>query len=225
MENYHIGKRNVSHRKRYMVLASISVIVIAAGVVVARNFIKADTTISPPPPAVITKVTATDGPTRRFNEGSFTISLPTDWVFVSHQTAAYNIYSWHNGRADPGVQQLQIYLDTIPANLGVNRVLPVQAEGNHIVPTEVSDTCADFTGDKVPGSPTTPAKWEDINFLCDLANYERDVVGTSSAQGINTVTLTGPTTGTHKLFFAYTDNSATPDFTIFTDAVQSFRLK
>jgi hypothetical protein len=58
-----------------------------------------------------------------------------------------------------------------------------------------------------------------------VANYERDVVGTSSPQEINTVTVTGPSTGTHKYFFVYTDNSAEPDYTIFTDALQSFKAR
>jgi hypothetical protein len=151
--------------------------------------------------------------------------LPSDWKFISHQTSVYDIYTWHNTKTDPGVEQLQVYFDTIPPSLGVNRVLPVQANADELTPTTVSDTCANFTGNKVPGSAKTPAKWDGINFLCDLANYERDVVGTSSSAGINTVTLTGPATGAHKLFFTYTDNGATPDFTIFTNAIQSFRLK
>jgi hypothetical protein len=116
-------------------------------------------------------------------------------------------------------------VDTIPTNIGVNRVLPVQGEGSRVIPTTVSDTCADFTGDKVPGNQNTPAKWGGIDFLCDLANYERDVVGTSSSDGVNTVKVTGATTGTHQIFFTYTDNGATPDFTIFVNAVTSFRMK
>ncbi|HEY1835416.1 MAG TPA: hypothetical protein VGG13_01190 [Candidatus Saccharimonadales bacterium] len=226
MESYRFGKRQLSHRKRYAVLLFVLIVLIAGGIFAAKHYFTSDTVISSPPPAVVSRVTATYGSTKRFNEGIFTISLPADWVFVSHQTAASNIYTWHNtAGGDPGVEQLQIYVDTIPANLGVNRVLPVQGNGNRVIPTEVSDNCADFTGDKVPGLPATPAKWDNINFLCDLANYERDVVGTSSSDGINVVKLTGVTTGRHNLFFAYTDNGSTPDFTIFTNAIQSFRLK
>jgi hypothetical protein len=225
MESYRLGERQVSHRKWYVLVPVILVALVAGGIVAGDHFLKANTSLGPAPPPVTTHITAADGATKRFDEGTFTISLPADWKFVSHQTAVYNIYTWHNTKVNPGVEQLQVYLDTIPTTLGVNRVLPVQAAGDHVVPTSVSDTCADFTGDKVPGSERTPAKWENVNFLCDLANYERDVVGTSSAQGVNLVKLTGATTGRHNFFFTYTDNGPTPNFTIFTDALQSFRLQ
>lgn len=225
MESYRLGKRHVSHRKRHVVVFLVVLILIAAGAIAVKTYFKPDTTISAPPAPVSTKVIDSNGGTKHFDEGIFTISLPADWKFVGHQTASYNIYTWHNTKTNPGVEQLQIYLDTIPASLGVNRVLPVQGNGNRVVPTEVSDNCANFTGNKVPGPENTPAKWDGINFLCDLGNYERDVVGTSSSDGINIVKLAGSTTGHHNLFFAYTDNGPTPDYTIFTDAVQSFRLK
>jgi hypothetical protein len=224
MESYHLGKRQVSHRKLKLLALAIVLILVAIGGVMAKLYLRANTVIDPPPPPVTTQITGNNEATKHFDEGIFALDLPKDWVFSGHKTGQYSIYSWHNTKTNPGVEQLQIYMDTIPSDLGVNRVLPVQGESNRAVPTTVSDTCANFTGNKVPGSPTTPAKWDNIDFLCDLANYERDVVGTSSTDGINTVTLTG-STGKHKVFFAYTDNGGTPNFTIFTNAVQSFRLK
>jgi len=224
MESYRLGKRQISHRKWKLLALAIVLVLLGAGALWAKFYLRANTVIDPPPPAVTTQVTGNKEATKQFDEGLFTIDLPKDWVFTGHETARYSVYSWHNTKENPGVQQLQIYVDTIPADLGVNRVLPVQGEGNRAVPTTVSDTCANFTGNKVPGSATTPAKWDGIDFLCDLANYERDVVGTSSTDGINMVRLTG-SRGTHKIFFAYTDNSGTPNFTIFTNAVQSFQLK
>ncbi len=225
---YQDGKRIISHHKRHVVLVWFVIIILLAGAgcyIFVKYFMKSDTSISAPPAPAVSHVIAGDEKTKKFDEGSFTINLPLDWKFISHQSAVYNIYTWHNTKKNPGVEQLQVYVDTIPSDLGVNRVLPVQGSGNQIVATTVSDNCANFTGDKVPGSTRTPAKWANVNFLCDLGNYVRDVVGTSSSDGVNVVKLTGPTTGTHALFFAYTDNGPTPDFTIFTDAVQSFRLK
>lgn len=193
----------------------------------AKSYFKASTTISPPPAPVTSVVTSNQGPTKQFDQGIFSLSLPADWIYKGQQrqTAPYAPYLYENTKTNTGVEQLEIYVDTIPANLGVNRVLPVQSEGARVVPTTVSDNCAAFTGNKVPGSTSTPAKWDGFDFLCDLGNYERDVVGTSSSDGINTVKLTGPTTGVHQLFFTYTDNGSTPDFNIFTDALSSFRLK
>jgi len=224
MDSYRLGKRRSSHRKRNIVIAAVFLLLILAGTVWVNLYLRSDTVIDPPPPAYTTRVVASDEGTKSFTEGIFSLSLPKDWVFVDHKTAPYNVYSWHNTKTNPGIQQLQVYIDTIPKSLAVNRVLPVQSEGNRVIPTTVSDNCSDFTGSKSSGSTTTLAKWGGINFLCDLGNYERDVVGTSSSDGVNVVNLTGAS-GTHKIFFTYTDNGMTPDFTIFTDAIQGFRLK
>lgn len=227
MESYRFGRRQISHRKRNVLLLSILALLLAGGVVWGKSYFKANTVISPPPSPEVTQVTSKQAPTKQFAEGIFMISLPADWVYKGQQRqiAPYAPYLFENTKISPGTEQLEVYVDTIPTALGVNRVLPVQGEGNRITPTTVSDNCANFTGNKVPGSTSTPAKWDGLNFLCDLGNYERDVVGTSSSSGVNTVKLTGPTTGMHQIFFTYTDNGSTPNFNIFTEAVRSFRLK
>jgi hypothetical protein len=88
----------------------------------------------------------------------------------------------------------------------------------------VSDNCVNFTDEKT-ANPTTGAassKWSGVSFLCDTANDQRVVVGTSSAaEPVNTVTVTGAK-GTHRYFFVYTDHSAQPKFEIFTAALASF---
>lgn len=227
MESYRFDKRHISHRKRHIALAVLVLILLVAAGFWAKSYFKANTTISPPPAPVISTVTSNKGPTRQFDQGIFSLLLPADWTYKGQQrqTSPYAPYLYENTKTNPGVEQLEIYVDTIPTTLGVNRVLPVQGEGARVVPTTVSDNCADFTGNKVPGSTSTPAKWDGFDFLCDLGNYERDVVGTSSSDGVDVVKLSGPTTGAHTLFFTYTDNGSTPDFTIFTDALSSFRLK
>lgn len=227
MERYRLGQPLRIHRKHVWLigLAILALIGIAAVVfLVVKSQFRTTTSISQSPP-VVTKIVDEQSPTRQFTKGIFTISLPQDWRFVEHTGGQYNIYTWHNTASNPGSRMLQVYVDTIPHKLGVNRVLPVQAAGNKVVPTTVSDNCADFTDQKVPGPADAPAKWQGISFLCDLANYVRDVAGTSSAQGINTVTLTGRTTGRHSFFFAYTDNSAEPDLTIFTAVLQTFIVR
>lgn len=227
MESYHVGKKHISHRKRSIVLAVLLLVLLGVGGIWAKSYFKANTVISQPPAPVISTVTSNQGPTKPFDEGVFTFSLPADWVYKGQQrqTSPYAPYLFENTKTNPGVEQLEVYVDVIPTTLGVNRVLPVQGEGARVVPTTISDNCADFTGNKVPGSTSTPAKWDGFNFLCDLGNYERDVVGTSSSDGVDVVKLIGPTTGAHSLFFTYTDNGSTPNFNIFTDALTSFRLK
>lgn len=210
-----------------MVLAwmiTVVVLLAIAGALSAQRFLKPDTHISKAPPPVVNTVIAKNSATKKFNEGDFTIYLPADWIYTGRADDTYHAYTFENTAENKGARTLAIYVDSIPTTLGVNRVLPVEASGNGVAPNTVSDNCANFTGNKVPGPPSTPAKWAGIDFLCDLANYARNVTGTSSPGAINVVTLTGPKSGQHKLFFTYTDNSAEPNYQIFYDALQSFRL-
>jgi hypothetical protein len=117
-------------------------------------------------------------------------------------------------------------VDHIPTALAINRLLAVQSSGDKMTPVGmVSDNCTNFT-DKATESAATgtaPAKWNGVNFICDMANYERDVVATGSSGGINMVTLSSKS-GTHQVCLVYTDNSIDPDYSVFTDIVQSFTL-
>lgn len=225
---YQAGKRIVSHQKRHIMLACIVVPVLAVlaggSYAAAKHFLKPDTNISKAPPPVVNTVIAKNSATKKFSEGDFAISLPTDWIYTGRANDIYHAYTFENTAGNKGTRVLAVYVDNIPTALGVNRVLPVEASGDRVIPNTVSDNCANFTGNKVPGSASTPAKWAGIDFLCDLANYARNVSGTSSPGAINSVTLTGPKIGQRKIFFTYTDDSAEPNYQIFYDALQSFRL-
>ncbi len=224
---YQEGKRIISHHKRHVILvwfAIILILLVVGGYFAAKHFLKADTAISKTEPTV-GSVVAQGSATKPFSEKDFTFDLPKDWKFIGYTQDIYHAYSWENATADPGERRLVIYVDNIPTGLGVNRLLPLQAEGDKLSVGSLSDNCANFTGDKVPGNPATPAKWSGVNFLCDLSNYERNIIGTSSTGDINSVTLTGSMTGKHAFFFTYTDNSSEPDYNIFTSALQSFMVK
>ena len=159
----------------------------------------------------------------------FTANLPYGWKFISHQTAPYNVYNYQS--PTPGTQLLSVYIDTLPLTMAVNRVLSVQAQGDQIGHDTVSDNCVNFL---TPSALNTPqaqtqkvvdARWQSVEFNCDVGNVVRDVVGTSSSGAINKVILTGSTVGPHALFFTFTDNNGTPDYTVFYGILDSFKLK
>lgn len=208
-----------------MGLYAIVVAMLIVGVVFGKHLLRSDTAISPAPMAV-RKTVSTAQATKTFAEEAFTIDLPNDWKLVMHYTNGANRYTFQNSDPKIAGRMLDIYFDNLPTSLGINRALSVQANGDRVVPIgDVSDNCTSFTSPMTGSqSEATPAKWNDVPFLCDLANYERDIVGTVSTSGINKVTLTGAN-GPRNLFFAYTDNNINPDFTIFLSALQSFQLK
>lgn len=224
---YQQGHRRRTHRRLYGSLTVGLILVVAAAVVGAHYFLRANTHITGSP-AQDFQVTVPSDNTARFTESTFSIALPTDWKATHVNETPQPTYSWENTTGNKGVETLDVFVDDVPTNFAINSVLPIEANGTKLVLAgEVSDNCTSFTGGASTSTADgyTAAKWDGVNFLCDVANYERDVVGTSSPQEINTVTVTGPSTGTHKYFFVYTDNSAEPDYTIFTDALQSFKAR
>lgn len=222
---YRLGDNPIKRRHRHWALLLVMVLLIGGGIVGGRRLLHTATIISPPPPPVTHQVVGSDSALQTFNESMFTLKLPQSWKYDGQKTP--NSYVWQStGRVNAG-RELTVYVDTLPTTLGVNRAVAVQASGARLtVTSSVSDNCAGFT--TASGSATTgtaAAKWQGLDFVCDVGNYERDVVGTVSPDGINKVVLTGATSGRHSLFFTYTDDNIQPDFTIFTAALQSFQLK
>lgn len=202
------------------------VLVVFGGLFLASKYLKPDTKVSQAAP-VVRKVTAGASAVKGFDEPSFELELPTDWKLVSHTDQPYNLYYFQGTTVASRSRILQVYQDTIPINFMVNRVQPIEANAEHISAVgTVSDNCAEFTkGPSVPGKPGTLAKWVNVDFLCDLDNYERNVIGTSAKGSLNSVSLKGPSGAEHKFFFAYSDQSINPNYDTFYTALKSFSVK
>jgi hypothetical protein len=220
--SYHVDKVT-SRRRRRLIRTGLLLGVI--GIVVAGFWVRHEFQ----PQTVIHGTTPTSTyigllPTQVFHLPSFQINLPKDWQQVTPPTI-HAAYSWRGATKENNARSLDIYIDNIPVNFAVNRMLPLTANGSGVQATGgVSNNCSTFTlaSTTDPRTGIAPSKWDGIDFLCDMANYVRNVVGTSSAEGVNTVSVAGPS-GTHKYFFVYTDHSGEPNYDTFTAALQSFQ--
>lgn len=224
---YRVGYRAINKRKRLVwsvVVMAVFIIVLGGLAVAGRQFLRPTTTVKQAA-AVVSNVNFNSGSTHTYNEATFSIALPTSWQPVTGQKQPFVSYQWQINNSQYH-QSLAVYEDNIPQSLAVNRALAVQANGSKLTTiNEVSDNCTDFTKNSPDAGQTGAfAKWQGVSFICDVGNYERDVVGTSSATGINTVTL-GTAADTHQFFFTFTDNNINPDFSTFYNALTSFRLK
>ena len=218
---YRIGSHKKSKRRRVIVWCCVLLVLIVFSIIVAlwfRKQLKPQVTIKQST-AITTKVSYSNQ-AKQYTEPDFTISLPSSWHALPRPVGPYQSYTWQSSDTVTDGQQIEIYEDTIPGAFAVNRVLAVTGEVDHITITgSISDNCSTFT------AAGTIAKWEGIKFLCDQYNQERDVIGTSSADGINTVILKSQQTDkSHKFFFTYTDHSINPDYTVFTNALDSFEM-
>lgn len=226
---YRVGHRKRNYRTLLVIISLLLLAALAAGGVALKHAMQDTTAVIGESASVVKTVEANTLPTRRVDEQLFVIDLPREWKLTSHETKPLS-YTWQGTLADDSARQLSLYIDDTPATMPVNRMLPVQGNHDHVdVIGQVSDNCADFTG--APGDQSqqtlsgSQAKWGGIVFLCDMTNTARNVVGTSSQDGINKVIVTGNATGRHSLFFVYTDHTSNPDYSVLTSALQSFRLK
>lgn len=172
------------------------------------------------------------GPWLKISEPTFTMQLPGDWREVNRIDSEYERgITWQSTKPKEDNRYLTLYIDKISKTKAVNKLLPIEAVGNKIRHGQISENCASYTqggsfnaADALKAKEM-PAKWEEVTFMCDLPKVFDNVVGTSSKEGINTLTVEGKTTGKHSYFFVYTDHNVQPNYDILTDVIESFEAK
>ncbi len=157
----------------------------------------------------------------------FTLKLPSGWKETIATADIIPAPSFTFQSSDSPSLLLNIYVDKDPSRMAVNKAITISAQGNGIAYDSVSANCTTFT-DPSKNDPRTniaPARWQNTDFLCDMGSADRGVIGTQSSEGINQITVTGKTVGTHKLFIRYTDNHVTPDYTVLYGILGSLEFK
>ncbi len=228
---YQANRPAKSKKRRRITRLIVFLIVVAlvfAGYVFIKNLLKPETVIKQSK-STQRKITYDDTKTKHYEEPDFTIDIPAVWTPVARPAGPYQSYSWQISDHGTNGQVIDIYEDTIPPNYGFNRALIVTGQGDHLnVEGTASDNCEKYTKNSVAasGQVSAVAKWQGVDFLCDLGNTTRDVIGTSSTDGLNTVILKNPSTGVaHKFLFSYTNHGTNPDYNVFYQAIQSVRMQ
>lgn len=162
----------------------------------------------------------------RFDEAAFAFDLPADWKKVAPESVAYTNFRYQSTKAAADNRFLTIYMDNLPLDKAVNKVVAIKPAGDQLSAGKASDTCQKLPGGTAAaGSLKIPMNYDGVPFLCDNDSKHRNVIGTSSPGSVNAVKLTGPTAGAHTFFFTYEDNNYSPDNTIFYKMLESFKVK
>jgi hypothetical protein len=213
------------HPKRWLVVGGI---VVLAGVIYGVYSLRPDTVINNAAPTI--RQIKNDTHTQTFRRGTFSIDLPTGWQFTAKQQDTVTIYHFRSTLpGEAGNRLLDVYEDGSLPTFAINRMIPVSAtdDGRLVVETgEVSDNCSAYTTGATTNRVTVGqlAKWQGVEFMCDMANPLRNVVGTGSKDGINTVRVSDQGGQRHSYFLTYTENNSKPDYSIFIAAINSFKL-
>jgi hypothetical protein len=221
------GRRHKSH---VLLTLTVVAVVVGAGVFLGKHLMRTETVIGPAPAAVVTPFKEKKAPTKVVDLPLYSFKLPADWEeFKGGETYA-GTRSWRNTVGNKGVQSLTVYVDSpVQQNLAVNRVLPVEVKDSSKldVAGTVSDNCTSFTTPTKEQSNQgkAPAKWQKVDFVCDIGNYLRQVAGIAVAGSVNSAMLTGDVNGRHSVFMTFTDNNPTPDYDTLSVVVGSFELK
>lgn len=167
--------------------------------------------------------------TKEFTTPFFKISLPTSWEDKGRQNPfSYEVYYlYQNNQVNYDNRWLRVYVDVLPADLPLNRLLPVTVVSGKLSPGVLSDECTAFTDAPAVGAngqkaSYAPAKWQDVNFTCNFITSQ-NLTGTASAEEGYGVSMTGQKSGTHKYFFTYKDFNVRPDYQFLSEALKSFQ--
>lgn len=231
---YRLGRGRKKSRKRFVWLAILLLFIaglLGAGIFLLQVIQNSEEEFTPPKPIVHEYAPPDDG-LQTIEQTGFSMKLPKDWTLMERSTERYNFYKFRSSEAEGGQRHLYVYVDSFPQDQAFNRILPVYVDSNRIIVSgPMSDNCTSFTGPQGQGRPPTdppvlPAKWQGASFLCDMANYVRNVIGVAvvdkQAPGVE---LVGATGGRRTYFFVYVDATINPEHKILDDALASFQVK
>lgn len=159
------------------------------------------------------------------DKAEFMMFLPEGWTENKPWPGVYApTYSYRSPTNDS--QLIELYFGDVSPKFAVNKALVVASQGDGLSYDVVSENCTTFTdAKKANQNGELLAKWQGVDFYCDIVNSSRAVVGTISKDAINQVQVRGPKTGQQKLFIVYTDNHITPDYSTLYTILGSIRFK
>ncbi len=220
-------------RTRLLIILAVSVLIVGSLVGLLLLDLRQNRS-HPVEGASHTVVQALDGNSSRLvaDEDNFTMELPSDWKKIEQRNDRNeHSFTWQATKKGEDNRILKLYIDTIPATMPLNRLLPVTVMGNALSVGDVSQNCATFTQGATLNAQDAekltdkPAKWQQVDFICNVSRVVENQIGTGSTEGNNAVTIKGEQKGAHKYFFLFTDHNIQPNESIFVSAVKSFKAK
>lgn len=229
---YRYDHQSHKHTKRHAFVIAATSFVVVASLVITVIYLIGQTTnkikIVNGPNVLVGQISA--NPTNQsslVSEPTYSFDLPEFWRETGSVTSkVQNSITWQSFEKGATNRYLTIYTDPLPTTYPVNLELPLEAHGSSISFGSLSGNCADFTNTTGPKSLVPVlAKWENVDFYCNVPNHVDNQVGTGTVGAINSVTVDGPLTGPHNFFFLYIDRNNTPDYSIFYSILDSFQAK
>ena len=159
-------------------------------------------------------------PLQTFETPYFSFEVDRSWSFVQQESSS-NVFVYRSSKNNIVSRDFTVYVNTLPRNLLLTHVLPLEPDGNRFVMQGVSEHCKDYIKDKIQPGNNNP-----IEAIIESVNIKCQIDGTSNTAGSGQVNGSYKTKlGDNDFYLLYHDLEFSPRFTIFTNIVQSFRAK
>lgn len=178
---------------------------------------------------IVTEVSAAQD-TITIDTQLFTMQLPSDWVESNRvNNPAVNYIEWRSTKQGGNERMLRVYIDVLPVDYKIVKLLPVTVDGRTLRTGNLSGTCANFAKDTAAdlgdnGIAAVEAKWESITFVCDPINGNQ-TIGTGTVEGGIAAKMSTSFGDEHKFFLYWQDHNIRPDDLMFQNIVKSFNVK
>lgn len=162
-------------------------------------------------------------PLQKFQTQHFSFEADNSWSFIEKESSA-NIFVYRSEKNNIVSRDFTVYVNTLPQNLLVTRVLPLEPDGNKFSVSEVSEHCKEYLKDRISPGNNNPivARIESVQIKCQVDGTST-TVGTGQVNGNYQVELKAGNGSTNKYFIVYNDLEFTPRLNTFINIVRSFR--
>lgn len=164
-------------------------------------------------------------PLKTFDTPYFSFETDKSWSFISKESSN-DTFVYRSSRNNVVMRDMTVFVNTLPPNLLLTYVLPVEADGNRFIPGNVSDHCKEYLKDRIKPGDNNPidADVASVRIKCQVDGTSA-TVGTGLKNGSYQVSLSGKGGRTNKYYLLYHDLQYTPNLDTFTTIVRSFQAK
>lgn len=205
----------VRRRKRVVRLLIFLILILLAGAAIFIWYVSRKPNINQPSSGI---KSASFQPLQTFDTPSFTFEADKSWSFVENESTS-NIFVYRSSKNNIVSRDLYVYVNTLPKDPLVTRVLPVEPQGNGFSPRDVSQHCKDYLKDRIYNNSPIEGVVESVSIRCQVDGTS-NTVGTGQVNGNYQTRL-----GNNDFYLLYHDLEFTPRFSVFTNIVQSFEAK
>lgn len=160
-------------------------------------------------------------PQQTFQNQYFSFEADKSWSFMPSESSS-NVFVYRSSKNNLVARDLKVYINTLPSNLMLTRILPVEANGDRLKIGEISDHCRQYLARPPTDNNPVNVNVLSVTFRCQVDGTS-NVAGSGQVNGSYQTELQSDSGLSRKYFLLYNDLEFTPNFNNFLNIAKSFR--